>query len=356
MEKIILKAPFNSLSLGNVSYNIARELYKKGISTSIFPKGNNFEFDAFDKLDEDFKKWLESSTNNRFLTIEKDTPCLSIWHINDSQDSIGRKSYLYTFYELNSPTDTEKNICKLHEKTIFSSSHASDCFENSSHAPLGFDEDFGKTNKSYLKDKIHFGLIGKWEKRKNTDKIIKYWAEKYGNNNNYQLTCCVINPFFKTEEMNALIANTLENKHYSNINFLPRLKTNSEINELLNSIDIDLSGLSGGEGWNLPSFNSTCLGKWSIVMNHTAHKDWANEENSILVNPSSEVDSEDGVFFQKNSSYNQGTFYSISKDEIISLFEKSESHKDKPNVEGEKLKEKFTYQNTLDCILNIMKE
>jgi len=50
MEKIILKAPFNSLSLGNVSYNIARELYKKGISTSIFPKGNNFEFDAFDKF------------------------------------------------------------------------------------------------------------------------------------------------------------------------------------------------------------------------------------------------------------------------------------------------------------------
>ena len=78
--------------------------------------------------------------------------------------------------------------------------------------------------------------------------------------------------------MNQIIAQALEGKTYGNINFLPRLGTNSEVNEMLNSIDIDLSGLSGAEGWNLPAFNSTCLGKWSMVLNCTSHKDWANDK------------------------------------------------------------------------------
>jgi hypothetical protein len=29
-----------------------------------------------------------------------------------------------------------------------------------------------------------------------------------------------------------------------------------EMNEFLNAIDVDLTGMSGGEGWNLPAFNA----------------------------------------------------------------------------------------------------
>lgn len=359
MKKIILKAAFNSLSFGNVSYNIARELYRRDIKTSIFPISNNFDFSAFDKLDPDFKSWLEDSANNRLTTMNKDTPCLSIWHLNDSESTIGKKSFLYSFYELDSPTFTEKNIVDMHDKTIFSSTHARKCFENVGcenvkSIPLGFDEDFCKTNKDYIKDKIHFGMIGKWEKRKHTGKIIKAWAKKYGNNHKYQLTCCVLNPFFKNEEMNQIIGQALEGKTYGNINFLGRLGTNSEVNEVLNSIDFDLSGLSGAEGWNLPAFNASCLGKWSIVMNHTSHKDWATSENSILVTPEGKESSEDGVFFNKNSPFNQGSINTVSEDEIISKFELAEGFKGKVNTEGEKLKDKFTYKNTLDLILKEM--
>ena len=66
--------------------------------------------------------------------------------------------------------------------------------------------------------------------------------------------------------MKSVISNALRGKHYKNINFLPHLEKNAEVNELLNAIDIDLTGLSGGEGWNLPAFNATCLGKWSVVL------------------------------------------------------------------------------------------
>ena len=112
------------------------------------------------------------------------------------------------------------------------------------------------------------------------------WISKYGNNNKYQLSICVTNPFFKPEEMNAVLSNCFQGKRYTNINILPYLQKNSEVNDLINSLDIDLTGLSGAEGWNLPAFNATCLGKWSIVLNETSHKDWSNENNCISV-PSS---------------------------------------------------------------------
>lgn len=356
MKKIILKAPFNSLSLGNVSYNIARELYKKDVSVSIFPYANNFDFSAFDRMDEDFKKWMESSTQSRYYTLSKDDPCLSIWHLNESVDCPGKKTFLYTFYETDNPTFSEKKVCDYHDHVIFSSSYAQknflniDC-KNTSYVPLGFDEDFHITEKKYFEDKIHFGLVGKWEKRKNTETIIKSWIKKFGNNPKYQLTCCVLNPFFKTEEMNLIIGRALDNKHYTNVNFLPRLNTNSEINDLINSIDIDLSGLSGAEGWNLPAFNATCLGKWSTVLNATSHTDWANKNNSIIIEPEGKQDIFDGLFFKEGSDFNQGEMYSLTEDMVVNALELAISFKGKSNPEGEKLKEKFSYSNTVDSIL-----
>ena len=77
------------------------------------------------------------------------------------------------------------------------------------------------------------------------------------------------------------------------------------------SIDIDLTGLSGGEGWNLPAFNCTALGKWSVVLNASAHKDWATESNSILVEPSGQIPVDDGLFFKTGLPINQGKFFDI---------------------------------------------
>jgi len=359
MRKLILKSAFNNLSFGNVSYNIAKELYKKDIKTSIFPTANNFDFSAFDLMDADFKKWMESSTNSRLTTLKKDIPCLNIWHLNGSEESIGSKSFLYSFYELDNPTFTEKNIVDLHDRVIFSSNHARKCFENINcenvcSIPLGFDEDFHKTGKDYLRGKVHFGIMGKWEKRKHTEKIIRLWVKKYGNNPDFQLTCCVINPFFKDDQMNSIIANAMDGKIYSNVNFLPRLKTNSEVNEFLNAIDIDLGGLSGAEGWNLPSFNATCLGKWSIVLNSTSHKDWANKDNCILVEPDGEESAIDGIFFKPDSPFNQGNISTFSEDSVLSAFEQAESLYNKNNTKGEKLKQEFTYEKTTDSILKIL--
>lgn len=359
MNSLVFKAPINSVSFGNVSVNILREMFSREMSICLFPIGN-VDLSVYDKLSKDFSDWIQSSIQNRYKLIEKEMPTLQLWHINGSENRITKDHYLLTFYELDSPTETEKNIVNIHDKVMFSSRYASKQFQsvgckNSTSIPMGFDPDFYKTGKKYLEDKIHFGIMGKWEKRKHTAKIIKLWAEKYGNNYNYQLSCCVTNPFIKNEQLNQLIGHALEGKKYGNINFLPFLKTNSEVNEFVNAIDIDLSGLSGAEGWNLPSFNASALGKWSIVLNSTSHKDWANSDNSILVEPVDKVEAYDNTFFHKGSNFNQGNIYSFDDESVIFAMESAEKKCKKENKEGLKLQKTFSYGKTLDEILKYIK-
>ena len=120
----------------------------------------------------------------------------------------------------------------------------------------------------------------------------------------------------------------------------------------MNAIDIDLSGLSGAEGWNLPAFNATALGKWSVVLNATSHKDWATPENSLLVEPNGTVPSADGRFFHQGSDFNQGVFYTFDEDAVIAKMKEAEAVCKTENTKGLELQESFSYSNTLDKILD----
>ena len=331
-------------------------MYAREMVVAHFPIGQ-VDPSVYDKLTPDFKNWLSNCTQNRFNLVDKDTPTLQLWHLNGSENRITPRQYLLTFYELNKPTAAERNLANLQDHVFFSSSYASESFrfsgcENTSAVPMGFDPDFGVVDKPYLKDKIHFGLMGKFEKRKHTAEILRIWAEKYGNNYDYQLSCCIHNHFMDPAQLNAAVGAALNGKQYGNINFLPFLRTNSEVNDFLNSIDIDLSGLSGGEGWNLPAFNSTALGKWSIVLNASSHKDWATPDNSILLEPSGKTSAVDGVFFRKDDLFNQGEISIFEPSEVISKMEHAESVCKKTNTEGLKLQKDFTYSRTLDSILD----
>jgi hypothetical protein len=349
--QLVVEAPINSLSFGNVTYNLLRQFWRRGVDVIWFPLNGNADFKSFDKIEPEFLAWLNKSAQNAVKNVKKDIPTLKMWHLNGSQSRITSKQLLYTFYELDEPTQEEINLCNLQDETIFSSSYSASKF-NCKNIPIGFDEDFYKINKQHLSQNVvHFGLMGKFEKRKHTEKIIKLWLKKYGNNNNYLLSVCVTNPFIDPKEMNLMLGNCMEGKRYTNINFLPYLNTNSEVNDFLNSIDIDLTGLSGAEGWNLPAFNATCLGKWSIVLNETSHKDWANESNSILVESSGKEEAYDGKFFQKGAPFNQGNIYNWDSDIVSQAMDTAVSKKGQINSSGEDLKNEFSYEKTIDALI-----
>jgi hypothetical protein len=364
---MILEGPINSLSLGNVTFNIARELLKRNELSAMClpPCVNNAQFNAFDKASDEIKTEIVNKLLNFTKEFSSDDVGLKIWHINGSERRVAKKQILFSFYEVDMPTETEINLVNQQDAVIFSSKESIDAFVNTGKVdkdkfffvPLGFDEDFS-IEPIQRPDVIHFGLCGKLEKRKNTQTIIKEWLKLYGNNTKYQLTCLINNPFFPKETFDQIIASTLEGKHYNNINFLPTLDLNSEVNQFLNAIDIDLSGCCGNEGWNLPSFNAACMDKVCVVGLGGAHLDWANEftnSNIVKISPDGIEECYDAVFFHRGSPFNQGCFHFFKPENIASAIKEAENvfTNNYQENSGKLLREKFTYAKTVDDILSI---
>jgi len=357
MPQLNVKCPINKLSFGNVSVNILRELFKKGVDACVFPTGQP-DLSSYDQASKEFYEWLRSAMARRLTDVDRSNPTLNIWHINGSENKISDKNTLLTFHETGHPTPEELNLAKLYDKVCFGSNYAREAFQdcgatNVTNVPMGLDPDLSCLPQKKSSDNIHFGLMGKWERRKHTSKIIKCWAKTYGNNNRYELSCCVGNSFLEESQLESAKLEALGSREFSNINFLPWLPKNSQVNDFINSIDVDLSGMSGAEGWNLPAFNATALGKWSIVLDCTSHKDWATEGNCILISPSGTESIEDGIFFTKESPFNRGVKFTFNEDSLIKAMELAEHKCKTENTKGKELATQFTYSNTVDKLLDI---
>ena len=353
---LIFEAPLSQLSFGQISYNILREFWKKDVELGYFPIGN-VDLTCFQPKKE-FVAYLQESINRRYDLLKRDTQVLKLWHLNGSDVLRATSQTLLTCQETDSPTSLELTISALQKKTLFLGDYSKEVFQQAGAKNVdsfycGLDEDFHIVERKYLEDTLHFGLIGKLERRKNTQNIIRAWVKKYGNNKKYALTCCITNPFFSPEDNQKLVNDCFGGQRVWNCNLLPVLKTNEEMNILYNSLDIDLSGASFSESWGIPSFTATCLGKWSVVTNFGGHKSWATQENSILLEPDGLMDSADGVFFQKGGQFNQGNFCSYSEEKLISAMELAERKVGEGNVNGIKLQKK-TYCEVLENILKKM--
>lgn len=357
--KFALHFPFNKTSLGQCSNNIAREIYKKELNPDIFHIGQP-DHSMLEK-EQDFVKWIvERSIKSEELHSRKN-PVLKLWHIVGSMESISEQQYLYTFYELDSPTPRELNILRNQQMVFVPSKHYSDLFNsfgiNCKNIPLAFDSNsFSKSDVKYPDNRICFGLAGKLEKRKHHLKILNAWAKKYGNRHDVFLNCAIYNNFLKPEDQSAMIGQALEGKKYFNINFLPWMDKNEEYNKFLNANHIILA-MSGGETWGLPEFTSVALGKYCIGLKAHGYKDWMSEENSICITPSGKISAYDNIFFREGQPFNQGNIFDFSVDEFLDACDIAiEKVKLKNiNTEGLKLQDKFTWSKTTDLILENIK-
>jgi len=363
--RLCLNLPINSVSFGQVSTLLLRNFFlnKERVDADLFVIGNQIDLSSQDNIDDAFVKWLQEKINNSLKKHDANNPSFKLWHLNGSLEKYSKEQHLFSFYELDSPTEEEINIARNQKSLIFSSQSSVDLFksnrcDNTHYVPLAFDKyNFKQTNKKYFDDgRIVFNLCGKLEKRKRHEKIIKSWLKKFGNNKKYFLQCSIFNPFLKIEDQEVLISRILNNERYFNISFLGMMQKNSVYNDYLNSANI-IIGMSGGEGWGLPEFHSVALGKHGIIMNAHGYKGWANENNSILVNPSNKIDSADGMFFQKNSPFNQGNIYDFEEDDFISACETAikKVEEDPINKEGLKLQKDFSDKKMFDNIINIIK-
>ena len=362
--KLALHIPINSVSLGQFSTLVLRTLFdrekagKSDLDLYIIPIGQPDL--SSQNLPQEFALWVQSKILKTLESYTRDIPVFKIWHLNQSLESYGHKQTLFSFYELDSPTKVELNIAKNNTNLLFSSSYSCDVFKmfgvETKHLPLPFDSyNFKRVDKKFHNDdRIVFNLCGKLEKRKHHAKVIQAWIKAFGNNPQFFLQCAIYNPFLSPEQNQQAVGQIIGGEKPFNVGFYPTFKENSVYNEFLNSADIIL-GMSGGEGWGLPEFQSVAVGKHAVILNAHAYRDWATNENSVLVNPSGKIDSVDNVFFRKGEIFNQGNIFDWNDNDFINgcKIAIERVQKNRLNENGLLLQQKFNKEEFVDNIIKL---
>jgi hypothetical protein len=352
-----IHCPLNSVSFGQVSLNILKELFKRGMEVNLFPNGK-WDLSSYN-ITPEFGQFLVDSAENARDKFDRYLPGLKVWHISGLMDTYSERRYALTFHETDRLTPTEINILNSLDVVFVTSTYTKSVFESAGlscevvYMPLGFDSDhFSRMDEpAYDDGRIVFGLFGKLETRKSTLRVLKAWADKYGNNKKYMLHAAVTNPFIDVDIQRQMIGQVL-GKNFFNINFLPFVVKNDQYNQNLNSIDIDLTGMSRCEGFNLPAFQTLCLGKQGIFLDAHVHQDYAKDGGGIMVPTSGNMEVHDGIFFKKGEKFNQGFWPDFKDEDLIGAMEQAESVAKVRNTLGEGLKEKFNYEKTADILLS----
>tara|TARA_Y100001938_G_C8062336_1_gene418072 strand:+ start:229 stop:1329 length:1101 start_codon:yes stop_codon:yes gene_type:complete len=365
--KISFNTPINRVSFGQVSIALLREALKQKHEVFSLPISEP-DFSSLESPNQDnseFLKWVNRSVEQFPTCHTKDTPVFKLWHLEKNLGffSLSNNQSLMTFHELDNLTPLEVNIAKNNRKVIVTSKYTQEVFESKGvkahYVPLGFDkQSFRVIDKPYHTDgRIVFNLSGKFEFRKRHAKVLKAWAKKFGNDKRYALQCAMFNPFMTDADNNNLISDALDNQRYFNITFLPMMQTNETYNDYLNSASI-IIGMSGGEGWGLPEFQSVALGKHAVIMNAHGYKGWANSENSTLVDSTSMIDCVDNIFFKKGAEQNQGKIFDFDESDFISACEEAikKVEVNPVNESGLKLAEDFSYENSYNKIVDVLNE
>lgn len=351
---LTLNVPINSVSFGQVSSAILRHCYKNNLDVNLFPIGN-VDLSSQEE-DSEFFGYIKGSIEKATTQHNRSNPVFKLWHLNGGYESFSEKQSLLSFYELDSPTELELNVAR-NNQTFFTSKETCKIFKDNGvdcqYLPLFFDKhNFKQTDKKYFADdRIVFNIVGKFEKRKHHHKMISSWVKKFGNDKKYSLQLSVFNTFLKPEDNEALLKNAVGNVQYFNVNALGFMQKNAVYNDFLNSASIVL-GMSGGEGWGLPEFQSVALGKHSVILDASGYKEWANADNSVLVKPCGKIPAYDGMFFKEGANINQGNIYDFNEDEFIAGCEEAvKRYEANPvNQAGLKLQDEFTVEKTFDQI------
>lgn len=370
MNKIALHLPLNQVSFGQVSTVLLRSLFEREKAGTLNHDIFLFPIGGVDissqTVSQEFPIWLQSKISKTYESYSRDIPVFKLWHLNGSLESFSRNQTLFSFYELDTPTKVEINIAK-NNKLCLSSQYSIDVFKmygiNAELLPLPFDSyNFKQTNKKYHSDeRIVFNICGKLEKRKHHAKAIQAWIKKYGNNPKYALQCATYNVFLGNNPQecdnnnNEMIRQLLEGKSKPfNVTFLPHMRENVVYNDFLNSAHIIL-GMSGGEGWGLPEFQSIAIGKHAVLLNAHSYKTWATPDMATMVNPSGKIPVYDNMFFKQGEPFNQGNIFDWSEDEFITSCEIAieKVRKNPLNTEGLSLQNTYNKEAFVDKVLEL---
>ncbi len=361
-QPFALNFPLNGVSFGQTSVAILREIFKRGLSPSVFPIG---PVDlSTQKPDADFNAKLQGAINAAQQRHSRQHTAFRLWHIPGSMETVSaRDSRLITFQECGTLTPLEINVLRNQQKVYVTNRYAQTFFKmygiDAEWLPLGFDaHNFHMLEKRPSIEGVTSWLIsGKAEARKSTYRQLALWCKRYGRDKNHRLNLSIANPFLSPQDQQNLILRALEGKtigpngYYWNVNQLDFSPTNAEFNTVLQSSEIALC-CSTSEGFGLPEFHAAAMGAWPVVLDAHAFKDHFTTENAILVPPNGMEPIYDGIFFRQGEVTNQGNRFCFSDEDFYKGCEEAERRVKTIGLNQEGLKlQNQTYAQTVDNLL-----
>lgn len=349
---INLTAPINNLGYGVAGYNIFKSLYYINPSVALYPISKPEFID----------KYVAAGINNQLDTGWQNRVSVKIWHQNDLHFHVGRHKHIgFPIFELTEFTDDEK-LSMAHCDALFVCSQwAKEIvlnqtnFDNTSvHVvPLGVDVDTFKPEASKRPKTIFFNC-GKWEKRKGHDILLECFNRAFSPSDDVELWMMCDNPFIGPDNQKWI--NLYKNSPLGgSIRIIPRQQTHKDVYNIMKQTDCGVFP-ARAEGWNLELLEMMACGKTVIATNYSAHTEFCNSDNCLLVNIDGLEQANDGVFF----SGSHGEWASFSESSTEQLVEHMKTVHDRKhcgsdrllNVNGIATAKKFTWQNSAKELLN----
>ena len=355
--------PLNQLGYGLTGINIVKSLAELGHNIALFLLGNPDVPYAYQEV---LKMCFENSKMPNF-----DAPCIRIWHQHDMAEFVGNGTKIgFPIFELNRFIPQELHHLSNPDKYFVCSQWAKDILVNNLYdhykwddveqrthvIPLGVDRSIFRENISPRKETV-FMNVGKWEIRKGHDILVKAFNKAFEPEDNVELWMMCDNPFYPKEE-NFQWERTYNGSGLGDkIRMIPRQETQKEVYNIMIQADCGVFP-SRAEGWNLELLEMMSCGKSVIATNYSAHTEFCNDENCMLVETDELEDAHDGKWFR-----GQGQWAKIDEKQIDQLVEHMRSvHKLKQNddlkinQEGIETAKKFTWENTAKSIVEATKE
>mgnify|MGYP003439937501 CR=1 FL=1 len=362
MKEINLEAPINSLGYGTIGRNLIPELKKLGVKVNLLPIGEVKTENAKEKSAIDW-----AIANAQFSDLS--CPTVKIWHQHDMLSSIGTgNKYGFPIFELD--RFSQKEIDSLLSVNVINCSYWAEeiCKANGINSvgvvPLGYNPEVFYPSEYPSTDVIKILTIGKWEIRKGhfelPDYLIDfieslrqsdfnaYKAFPYEKQREIELNVCCHNPFY-TDMENKSWEDYYKYKleKYCKVNFIPRLKTQEDVRDLISSNHISFLP-SHSEGWGLEALETLACARQLVTTKYGGATEYYGKYNFT---PELEP-AIDGKWF-----FGQGSWLKFNYDvraDLLNQLDDAFKGCEKENKIGLEVAKQFTWAESAKKLCNIV--
>lgn len=351
MNNLNMMCAMSQTGYGITSFNIYKSLKKLDIDITLFPIGSI-------QLDDNSYSESILADVNKQTSYQNSSPCFKIWHQFDLATRIGNGKFAaLTFFETDKLKPIEIHMINSLDFIFVASEWAKNILvDNGINIPiyvsrLGIDPEIFNdgVNQTVKKepDKYIFLNIGKWEIRKGHDILVEIFNSAFSENDNVELWMVNHNPFLSEYETKAWMSLYQTSKLKDKIKILPRVPTHKQLAQLIALSDCGIFP-ARAEGWNneVPEFFA--LNKPVILTNYSAHTEYANENNSFLINIDNLVPAIDDKFFDGYGRW--ADFAQNQYDQCVSHMRYVYKNNIRTNLAGLETASLLTWDNTAKTI------